>query len=168
MPPICCRVVNPQSRPGPLGNRGQLAHRSLSEVEKLARTCGLEILASRWSLNVPEICNCRNGWKIWCRCSRNWPEGLFSVFFTSVQECIISGLMSIEGKKVLHMDRNKYYGGASTSISPLTDLFEKFGVKTNPDKYGRARDWNVDLIPKFLMAYGMSCSPPLISFQEIS
>ncbi|KAA0187200.1 Guanosine nucleotide diphosphate dissociation inhibitor [Fasciolopsis buskii] len=36
----------------------------------------------------------------------------------------------------------------------------KFGVKTNPDKYGRARDWNVDLIPKFLMAYG------LVSFFE--
>ncbi|KAF7257108.1 hypothetical protein EG68_05841 [Paragonimus skrjabini miyazakii] len=62
--------------------------------------------------------------------------------------------MSIEKKKVLHMDRNKYYGGASTSLSPLEELFEKFGVKANLSKYGRTREWNVDLIPKFLMANG--------------
>ncbi|TPP62900.1 Rab GDP dissociation inhibitor beta [Fasciola gigantica] len=82
------------------------------------------------------------------------------VLGTGLKECILSGLMSIEGKKVLHMDRNKYYGGSSTSLSPLTELFEKFGIKTNPDRYGRSRDWNVDLIPKFLMAYG------LVSFFE--
>ncbi|KAA3670389.1 Rab GDP dissociation inhibitor, partial [Paragonimus westermani] len=76
------------------------------------------------------------------------------VLGTGLTECILSGLMSIEKKKVLHMDRNKYYGGASTSLSPLEELFEKFGVKANLDKYGRTRDWNVDLIPKFLMANG--------------
>jgi Rab GDP dissociation inhibitor len=31
--------------------------------------------------------------------------------------------LSIIGKKVLHMDRNKYYGGESASITPLEDLF---------------------------------------------
>lgn len=75
------------------------------------------------------------------------------VLGTGLTECILSGLMSIEGKKVLHMDRNKYYGGASASLS-LADLIEKFQMKVNPEHYGRARDWNVDLIPKFLMANG--------------
>ena len=31
-------------------------------------------------------------------------------------------MMSVMGKKVLHMDRNKYYGGASASITPLEDV----------------------------------------------
>merc|ERR1712062_546727 len=64
-------------------------------------------------------------------------------------------LFSLSGKKVLHMDRNKYYGGESASITPLEELFSKFGMAA-PDQaeYGRGRDWNVDLIPKFLMANG--------------
>ena len=28
--------------------------------------------------------------------------------------------MSVAGKKVLHMDRNNYYGGHSTSLTPLS------------------------------------------------
>ena len=40
----------------------------------------------------------------------------------SIQECILSGLLSVAGKKVLHMDRNKYYGGDSASLSPLEDV----------------------------------------------
>ena len=38
------------------------------------------------------------------------------------QECILSGMLSVSGKKVLHMDKNKYYGGESTSITPLEDV----------------------------------------------
>lgn len=74
-----------------------------------------------------------------------------------MQECILSGLLSVSGKKVLHMDRNKYYGGESASITPLEDLFAKFNMPTEGlslEEYGRSRDWNVDLIPKFLMANG--------------
>jgi len=57
---------------------------------------------------------------------------------------------------VLHVDRNKYYGGESASITPLQELFQKFGVKEPEEKeYGRGRDWNVDLVPKFLMANGL-------------
>jgi len=52
------------------------------------------------------------------------------------------------------MDRNKYYGGESASITPLDDLFTKFGIPNPDESYGRGRDWNVDLIPKFLMAQG--------------
>jgi len=77
------------------------------------------------------------------------------VLGTGLKECILSGMMSVSGKKVLHMDRNKYYGGESTSLTPLDELFSHFKVnKQVPVEYGRARDWNVDLIPKFLMASG--------------
>merc|ERR1712142_5999 len=73
---------------------------------------------------------------------------------TGLTECILSGMLSVSGKKVLHMDRNKYYGGESASLTPLEDLFTKFGVPAPDESYGRGRDWNVDLIPKFLMANG--------------
>jgi len=32
---------------------------------------------------------------------------------TGLTECLLSGLLSVEGKKVLHLDRNQYYGGYS-------------------------------------------------------
>lgn len=78
------------------------------------------------------------------------------VLGTGLKECILSGMLSVSGKKVLHMDRNKYYGGESASITPLEDLFSKFNMPAfqQADEYGRSRDWNVDLIPKFLMANG--------------
>jgi Rab GDP dissociation inhibitor len=76
------------------------------------------------------------------------------VLGTGLTECIISGLMSVSGKKVLHLDRNSYYGGESASL-PLDQLYEKFreGMKP-PETLGRSRDYNIDLIPKFLMATG--------------
>lgn len=78
------------------------------------------------------------------------------VLGTGLKECILSGMLSVSGKKVLHIDRNKYYGGESASITPLEDLFSKFAFETNNlEEYGRVRDWNVDLIPKFLMANGL-------------
>lgn len=63
-------------------------------------------------------------------------------------------MLSVSGKKVLHIDRNKYYGGESASITPLEDLLSKYNLTNEGDQYGRGRDWNVDLIPKFLMANG--------------
>lgn len=124
--------------------------------------------------------------------------------------------MSVNGKKVLHMDRNPYYGGESSSITPLEEvrihayhllcllnvlskavvmwanhtfrpsevwkalvifidivfqmtrsgltfywflfnlkLYKRFELPDGPsESMGRGRDWNVDLIPKFLMANG--------------
>lgn len=40
----------------------------------------------------------------------------------SMQECILSGIMSVKGKKVLHMDRNNFYGAESASITPLDEV----------------------------------------------
>ncbi|XP_012520356.1 PREDICTED: rab GDP dissociation inhibitor beta [Propithecus coquereli] len=77
------------------------------------------------------------------------------VLGTGLTECILSGIMSVNGKKVLHMDRNPYYGGESASITPLEDLYKRFKLPGPPPaSMGRGRDWNVDLIPKFLMANG--------------
>eukprot|EP00051_Salpingoeca_urceolata_P026419 m.477241 g.477241 ORF g.477241 m.477241 type:complete len:445 (+) comp20789_c0_seq1:152-1486(+) len=75
---------------------------------------------------------------------------------TGLKECILSGLLSVAGKKVLHVDRNDYYGGASASLTPLKKLYEHFGREDDPsESFGRGRDWNVDLIPKFIMANGV-------------
>ncbi|KAF8973547.1 GDP dissociation inhibitor [Flammula alnicola] len=68
------------------------------------------------------------------------------VLGTGLTECILSGLLSVEGKKVLHMDRNDYYGGESASLN-LTQLYRKFQL-------GRDRDYAVDLVPKFIIASG--------------
>jgi len=76
------------------------------------------------------------------------------VMGTGLKECIISGMLSVSGKKVLHLDRNNYYGGESASLTPLDQLYQFFKKPEVGDKYGRGRDWNVDLIPKFLMSNG--------------
>jgi Rab GDP dissociation inhibitor len=76
------------------------------------------------------------------------------VLGTGLTECVISGLLSVDGKKVLHMDRNDYYGGATASLN-LTQVFKKFrGVEDTPQALGPSRDYNIDLIPKFIMASG--------------
>ncbi|VDQ04486.1 unnamed protein product [Trichobilharzia regenti] len=76
------------------------------------------------------------------------------VLGTGLKECILSSLMSIEGKNVLHIDRNSFYGGDITSVTPIDLLFSRFKVKADTSKYQRGKDWNVDLISKFLMANG--------------
>ncbi|CAK0786781.1 Rab GDP dissociation inhibitor beta [Coccomyxa viridis] len=76
------------------------------------------------------------------------------VLGTGLKECILSGLLSVDGLKVLHMDRNNYYGGESASLS-LQQLYERFrqGVKP-PASLGPSRDYNVDMVPKFIMNSG--------------
>jgi Rab GDP dissociation inhibitor len=76
------------------------------------------------------------------------------VLGTGLTECIISGLLSVEGKKVLHLDTNNYYGGECASLN-LTQLYEKFGKSGAPsESFGRPRDYNIDLVPKFSMSAG--------------
>jgi len=76
------------------------------------------------------------------------------VLGTGLTECILSGLLSVEGKKVLHMDRNDYYGGDSASLN-LTQLYRKFRPNQSPPAdIGRDRDYAVDLVPKFIIASG--------------
>jgi len=76
------------------------------------------------------------------------------VLGTGLTECILSGLLSVEGKKVLHMDRNDYYGAESASLN-LTQLYKHFrNGAAPPSDLGRDRDYAVDLIPKFIIASG--------------
>ncbi|CAN1354043.1 Guanosine nucleotide diphosphate dissociation inhibitor 2 [Linum perenne] len=76
------------------------------------------------------------------------------VLGTGLKECILSGLLSVDGLKVLHMDRNDYYGGESASLN-LIQLWKRFrGTEQPPANLGSSRDYNVDMIPKFMMANG--------------
>lgn len=76
---------------------------------------------------------------------------------TGITECILSGILSsTQNKKILHIDKQNYYGGDTASIN-LKQLFERNDKPTeNLDngKFGRARDWNIDMIPKLLMSNG--------------
>lgn len=85
------------------------------------------------------------------------PEYDVVVLGTGLTECILSGVLSVKGKKVLHMDRNDHYGGEAASVN-IETLFRQYGnfpAGTEPwKKYGRANDWNIDLVPKLLMSNG--------------
>lgn len=75
------------------------------------------------------------------------------VMGTGLKECVISGLLSVQGKKILHVDRNNYYGAECASLN-LSNLYSKFQAGEVPSYLGSNRDYNVDLIPKFIMACG--------------
>ncbi|KAJ2356971.1 Rab GDP dissociation inhibitor alpha [Coemansia erecta] len=70
---------------------------------------------------------------------------------TGLTECMLSGILAVEGKKVLHIDRNDFYGGECASVN-LAQLYERFRDGAEPPKeLGASRDYLIDLIPKFLM-----------------
>jgi len=78
----------------------------------------------------------------------------YIVLGTGLKECILSGLLSVEGKKVLTVDENEFYGGESTSLH-LDQLWKKSGQTGAPDAYyGKPNKWYVDACPKFIMADG--------------
>jgi hypothetical protein len=52
------------------------------------------------------------------------------VLGTGLTECVLSGLLSVEGKKVLHIDRNDYYGGDSASLN-LTQVCRRHDICTD-------------------------------------
>lgn len=66
---------------------------------------------------------------------------------TGFTECILANLLSMDGKKVLIIDRERFSGGANGSIAEFESLQEKFSVSL-PEKEG---EWNVDLIPKIFL-----------------
>ncbi|OAL03324.1 rab GTPase activator [Phaeosphaeriaceae sp. SRC1lsM3a] len=83
------------------------------------------------------------------------PEYDVVVLGTGLTECVLSGVLSVKGKKVLHIDRNDHYGGEAASLN-IEALFKRYGQTTGEPwkKYGRVNDWNIDLVPKLLMANG--------------
>ena len=84
------------------------------------------------------------------------------VLGTGLKECILSGLLSTKGKKVLHLDRNSYYGAETASLN-LTNLWSMFRPGVEPPKeYGHNRDWNVDLILHYTICsvvFGININP---------
>ncbi|KAK4536413.1 hypothetical protein CDCA_CDCA08G2438 [Cyanidium caldarium] len=73
---------------------------------------------------------------------------------TGLTECILSGLLSKRGLRVLHVDRNPYYGGACASLD-LTQMYERFtDGALIPAELGNPRAYNIDLVPKLIMATG--------------
>merc|ERR1712000_242362 len=85
------------------------------------------------------------------------PEYDVIVMGTGLTECVLSGVFSVKGKKVLHIDRNDHYGAEAASAN-LEYLFKKYNPSSASSepwkKYGRANDWNIDLVPKLLMSNG--------------
>merc|ERR1712230_54062 len=85
------------------------------------------------------------------------PEYDVIVLGTGLTECVLSGVLSVKGKKVLHIDRNDHYGGEAASVN-IETLFKKYGNYNKGEepwkKYGRVNDWNIDLVPKLLMSSG--------------
>jgi len=76
------------------------------------------------------------------------------VLGTGLTECVLSGLLSVNGSKVLHIDRNDYYGAECASLN-LSQFMEQFESGAKPgEELGNPRKYNIDLIPKFLMADG--------------
>ena len=86
---------------------------------------------------------------------------------TGIKECILSGLLSKTGHKVLHLDRNDYYGAESASLN-LKQLYQKCtrdnlenkandndnDTKIDETVLGRSKSYSIDLCPKFLMGCG--------------
>eukprot|EP01013_Petalomonas_cantuscygni_P012681 TRINITY_DN2661_c0_g5_i1.p1 TRINITY_DN2661_c0_g5~~TRINITY_DN2661_c0_g5_i1.p1 ORF type:complete len:494 (+),score=155.37 TRINITY_DN2661_c0_g5_i1:86-1567(+) len=72
---------------------------------------------------------------------------------TGMVECVLAGVLAVEGRKVLHIDRNNYYGGDCASLR-LDSLYEEFDKGTPPASFGKGHLYNVDLAPKLLMGAG--------------
>ncbi|KAG5080241.1 hypothetical protein JHK86_004306 [Glycine max] len=73
---------------------------------------------------------------------------------TSLNECILRGLLSIDDLKVLHMDRNEYYGEESTSLN-LNKLWTRFRGNDKLLPYlGASRDYSMDMNPRFSLVNG--------------
>lgn len=74
---------------------------------------------------------------------------------TGLKEGIVSALLSVHGRKVLHLDRNDFYGGECASLR-LSQLYARFGEDpaSVPPEFGRDGEWSVDLIPKYMLSAG--------------
>ena len=84
---------------------------------------------------------------------------------TGIQSCLLGLCLAQAKKKVLQVDREKFYGGEGASLA-LDEFYQKFmgpdGYKKEWEKpvaeggrgFGRAFNYQIDLCPKFIMAQG--------------
>ncbi|KAK2958050.1 putative Rab GDP dissociation inhibitor alpha [Blattamonas nauphoetae] len=78
----------------------------------------------------------------------------YIILGTGLTECILAAVFACHGKKVLHIDRNEYYGADCASLD-LDRAFQRFKkVEKAPASFGRSRDYNIDMVPKFPIADG--------------
>ncbi|KAJ6172336.1 Rab GDP-dissociation inhibitor [Penicillium chermesinum] len=86
------------------------------------------------------------------------PEYDVVVLGTGLTECVLSGVLSVKGNKVLHIDRNDHYGGEAASVNietvSLQEVRQRPARRRALEEDGRVHDWNIDLVPKLLMANG--------------
>lgn len=76
------------------------------------------------------------------------------VLGTGLTECMLSGILSVSRKRVLHCDRNAYYGGDCASLN-ISQMYAKYKPDKEPlNILEPDREYNIDLIPKFIMAGG--------------
>lgn len=54
------------------------------------------------------------------------------VLGTGLKECILSGMLSVSGKKVLHIDRNNYYGGDTGEYFEFLRFHDSFSLFPTP------------------------------------
>jgi Rab GDP dissociation inhibitor len=82
------------------------------------------------------------------------PDGEFDciVLGTGLTECVLSGLLATHGMKVLHIDRNAYYGGECASLN-LEQQYAAHNRKPRTD-LGPNHKYCIDQIPKVLMCAG--------------
>ncbi|KNH05727.1 RAB GDP dissociation inhibitor alpha [Perkinsela sp. CCAP 1560/4] len=73
---------------------------------------------------------------------------------TGLTECIIGGVLATHGYRILHLDRNPFYGGEGASLN-LSQVFERFGrTRSSLFNTNESYEYNIDLIPKVLLAAG--------------
>ncbi|WJX45277.1 hypothetical protein P8452_48784 [Trifolium repens] len=67
------------------------------------------------------------------------------ILYETSNVCLIIDFVNVW---VLHMDRDDYYGGESTSLN-LIQLWKKFrGDDKPPPHLGSSKDYNIDMNPK--------------------
>lgn len=94
---------------------------------------------------------------------KKFADGNYDVVIlgTGLTNSLLAAILSTKKKmSVLHVDKNAYYGGEGASLQ-LTELLKHFGrgeEETSKDamktKFGSTRGYNIDLIPKLIMAKG--------------
>lgn len=68
---------------------------------------------------------------------------------------LIEILFQILSSDVHMLHLSLFFMHALTFYMLFSQLYKRFGISDSPpESMGRGRDWNVDLIPKFLMANG--------------
>lgn len=75
------------------------------------------------------------------------------VLGTNLKQCMLSSLLCVEGKKVLQIDANPYYGGDCASLN-LKNTFKHFGKEMPEQLSSLNNKFLIDLVPKFIMSDG--------------